>query len=1054
MPKSESEFFKGKRGWLVFAIFIWMPMELLFLFGADLSCSATLNAATVLLQKVLATRLLEFRSILSPEIVLTNQLDEARSKAAGSSSPEEWHGLASSSLKDLPARSFDLFLTDGRRVIPDTPGFDPESLSAFLASMTARSDSLKSSRTFFHHLRATTKEIDSIGNSRFSRWKFINLPTPPGIPNQAFDRNWRAHHISFIINSPRNTWAAFGEPSAKLDGSLKTSPSGRKRHPCGPPTSTSVWNGWRYLIVFHRQYLKETDLRKLSLKVALGKGLRVAGTNPDLSPFDGENSALMNPEKVPISRGEIKPGLERIGRCVFFTEFHERLGFLTAFGFLSARLWLLPILSVFASLAFSFAILLFSLRWVQGAGPDLLHARGKIFLGFTVAAGLPLFLALPGIEGAVGAHIFQSIQREQMEMEKAVKALEGSYDRFIDRVSMDYRGVKKSLPVAWDPASGLKAGEKMVGIHQAAALHLFTSEGRNVMSLGPYSWSVYRVSLRNNLWKEAYLQERSGDGMFLFPFEMDMLEKGNSSTPAASDKDLRRILFANGRNSDKLLQLKLFESFARVVCQATNREEGVVKPEDEKTGVLLSLALKGRENEFVSEALSSLGLLANFKMAGYHGLSYFDVLRDRYGKARMFLMIFHRLSNISQQFLVQAFKKGNPDARFGISAIALEPGKTDFGEAIDSGFQRPVRLVLGGSEKGTACILPDASGTPKLVSIGRSKKMDNFLLAASIPLERFRVTALELQRKYLVALGLIFLLITGVIGWLSRILLKPLREMQTCVSEMSHGNYGTNKIEPGIGEMGILANVFNQTIDDLRQMSLARTIQEKLLPSGPFSSPKFHIQGASEMMSQVGGDYFDMIPCGKDRLLVIIGDVSGHGMPAAIIVAMVKSGLTVLSRETLGLHEMFGIITEIMLKMLSRKKLMTCFGGILDKETGLFSYSNAGHNFPLLVPANGECKYIKQPNFPLGAMKNRPYKLESLILNPQDMLILFTDGIIEAQNPEGKILGYERFQEFIRNILPCSPEKIIERVFCLVKDYTQGSPKQDDISILIICRKF
>jgi len=475
-----------------------------------------------------------------------------------------------------------------------------------------------------------------------------------------------------------------------------------------------------------------------------------------------------------------------------------------------------------------------------------------------------------------------------------------------------------------------------------------------------------------------------------------------------------------------------------------------IDPEGEKSLALLSLAVKGRENEYLNEVLSNLGFLMNFKMAGYQAFTFFDLVKDSKGKAKYFLMLSHRLSNLSQQYFIQTFRKGNPHPKWKIGILSNDCGKMDFGFSFPSAEMRTLRRVLGESDNAFFGWLPDIEGNTHFVSAMRGKKNSYHILSAAFSAEKIIQDAHRVKREYWLSLGFLLLLLLSIALWLRRILLNPLQDLHRCVSEMERGNYEIPPAEPAIGEMGILGEVFNRTLENLKQLDLAKTVQENFLPKGVVHAGKFKIQGFSKMMSEVGGDYFDILHRSETQKLVVIGDVSGHGLSAAMVMAMVKSALGILIQTPLKPNEMMTILNEHLLRILARKKMMTCIIGSLDVTTGSFSFSNAGHNFPLFVPAEGEEKLLKQPAVPLGSLRGRPYKLDTFDIRPGDTLILYTDGVVEARDTANKILGYENLAKFVKNLPTRDPEEMIREIFSLLERYTQGNLRQDDITVLIV----
>ena len=233
-------------------------------------------------------------------------------------------------------------------------------------------------------------------------------------------------------------------------------------------------------------------------------------------------------------------------------------------------------------------------------------------------------------------------------------------------------------------------------------------------------------------------------------------------------------------------------------------------------------------------------------------------------------------------------------------------------------------------------------------------------------------------------------------------------------------------------------------------MDIAKTIQDNLLPGRETTLGPCSLVGRIEMMSLVGGDYYDWIPRGNNRHLIVVGDVTGHGLPAAIVTALVKSGLTVLAREPLPVNEICRILNDEMLNTLSRIKMMTCLVGDLDLTTMTFDYCNAGHAYPIVLSADGSGRYLKQTNLALGSLRKRAFKIDSYPLQPGDSLVVFSDGLVEIPNAQGKILGYDGFLEKVREIAACEPKELCDRIFDLAGQHAQGVAPNDDMTVLVV----
>ncbi|NLI80008.1 MAG: SpoIIE family protein phosphatase [Candidatus Riflebacteria bacterium] len=1009
---------QGAMWTVLLFLLVWVPLQALFLYGLDLSQESVLEAAAALRQRDLSWTLLRFRFLLQPEEILTRRWRAAlrtvdtrgtASPPAAASTPDDWRLEVTSALADLPPEAYDLLVTDGKAILPAAPGYDPSLLGGFLATCTMRADSTRSVADMFAAMVRMRRDFDYMGSERFSTFRWIPLPTFPGLANRIFDRVWTADTVVFGANTPRHSWAAFG-------------------HVRGCP-------GWRYLLTFHRQHLPDDLLRRLSLAEARREGLDVAWRPP------GEGA------------GGVAGELSRQGRDLLLTDFDERIGHLEARTRLPLGLWTVYGLAWVVNLSFSLAAWLVVWRQGRGGTAASVPVARQLALGILLGAGFSLLISLVVAQGMLGTKVFRDLQTSLVEAEREMRGLEEDYNRYLDTVSTEYRALVRQLPWPWDPRRGVPIIERLSGLHQVALLHLMKENGDRLLTRGPYSWGAYHLSRKPARERDAFLLERIPRGAYLLEHELEML--ADADDPARGDVEVRRRLFREGRKSNKFLNPKLFAIVSRMVCQAFNRGSAITPQdiEESKGGVLLNLVLQGREIEVLNDILGRMGTLAPFKMASFEGLAFIDIVKDATGSGRMAALLFHRVTNLGDQFLRQRYLKGRGQKRFPQGAVAFESLKDDHGMILDPALATVLRRTFTEVERQVAFLPATGSGPRSLFLARCSSRLPSHVLFVTLPLERLTAGALQLGRWIGAGFLLLLALAAGTTVALRRVFLAPLADLQRSVGAIGRGEVAAPRVTPAFGELGALADLFNQTLDRLRQMNIARTVQENLLPTEGLQVGTFALRGQSVMMSQVGGDYFDLLPAGPDRVLVVVGDVAGHGLPAAIVMAMLKSGLMVLAAEPIGIDEVARRMNETLLRLLSRTKMMTAFLGFLKPSTGAFSFTNAGHNYPLLISARAGSRYLKQINLPLGSLKNRTYRKDDLTLEPGDTLIICTDGILEAADPAGNLLGYEGFQRWFPASPGNDPGTVLAAVLERIAQYTgQGAP-QDDVTILVVCRQ-
>jgi len=249
------------------------------------------------------------------------------------------------------------------------------------------------------------------------------------------------------------------------------------------------------------------------------------------------------------------------------------------------------------------------------------------------------------------------------------------------------------------------------------------------------------------------------------------------------------------------------------------------------------------------------------------------------------------------------------------------------------------------------------------------------------------------------------------------------------------------------------ARLFREAIEKQRledELAIAREIQQGLLPAKLPVIPGFETAAINVSSKQVGGDYYDVVPIQNDQFIMVIGDVSGKGTPAALLMANVQASLRAFAPMGLSLSDATRRINDLTTMNTGQDKFITFFWGSLNVGTREFRYVNAGHNPPFLLRANGAIERLDIGGIILGLMKTlTPYQEGSVILGPGDVVVMFTDGVSEAMNAEEEDFTEERLEEVLKRVRAMPPAEIIEQIQLALEGHTQGTPQSDDITMLV-----
>ncbi len=235
-----------------------------------------------------------------------------------------------------------------------------------------------------------------------------------------------------------------------------------------------------------------------------------------------------------------------------------------------------------------------------------------------------------------------------------------------------------------------------------------------------------------------------------------------------------------------------------------------------------------------------------------------------------------------------------------------------------------------------------------------------------------------------------------------------------------------------------------------KELSVAKEIQTRLLPKEPPQVAGFDIQGYTLPTKQVGGDYFDFIWLERKMLGISIADVSGKGMPAALLMANFQATLRNQSLAKVTPAEMVFNCNNLVCKSVEAGQFVTFFGGVLNPFKKTFTYVNAGHNPPFIFSSKGEINRLSEGGLILGLLENAPYEQKKVNLNAGDLLVLFTDGITEAMNETQAQFEEERLIKVVQDHRTLSASEIIKKITQEVLTFQGLQPQFDDLTLVVI----
>ncbi len=234
------------------------------------------------------------------------------------------------------------------------------------------------------------------------------------------------------------------------------------------------------------------------------------------------------------------------------------------------------------------------------------------------------------------------------------------------------------------------------------------------------------------------------------------------------------------------------------------------------------------------------------------------------------------------------------------------------------------------------------------------------------------------------------------------------------------------------------------------ELRLAYDIQMNLLPKEPPLIPGYDIMGKSIPAKEVGGDYFDFIQLIENKLAFCLGDISGKGLPAAILMSNLQATVHGQAILNSNIKEWLSHCNTLMYRNSDPEKFSTFFLGILDFKEDCICYSNAGHNYPLYFPLDKKSNRLEKGGIVLGCLENYPFAEERIKMKKGDLLLIYSDGITEAINEKDEEFGELRLENIILSNRNNSSKELVNKIIESVNAYSGDLDQMDDMTLVII----
>ncbi len=258
----------------------------------------------------------------------------------------------------------------------------------------------------------------------------------------------------------------------------------------------------------------------------------------------------------------------------------------------------------------------------------------------------------------------------------------------------------------------------------------------------------------------------------------------------------------------------------------------------------------------------------------------------------------------------------------------------------------------------------------------------------------------------------------------------------------------------GTGMFVLLTLELADRVTMKRDLEIAKEIQTWLMPAAPPAVPGVEIAFTTRPANTVAGDYYDAFfrsPDGQQRLLLVVADVAGKSVPAALLMATLQASLRTLAALPGSVVDLTARLNQYACAQnLGGRRFTTAFLAELEPETGRLTYVNAGHNWPVLRRISGGTERLETGGLPLGIMASASYQCGTTTLGPGDLLLIFTDGLVEAEDDRQQEYGEDRMFSVLADPKAVTANEVLKRVMTSVDSFVGYTRQHDDITCMVV----
>nr|MBP7635283.1 SpoIIE family protein phosphatase [Candidatus Ozemobacteraceae bacterium] len=452
----------------------------------------------------------------------------------------------------------------------------------------------------------------------------------------------------------------------------------------------------------------------------------------------------------------------------------------------------------------------------------------------------------------------------------------------------------------------------------------------------------------------------------------------------------------------------------------------------------------------ISEILNSPGGVRELVFPKFEVFFYWDFYSEPDSPAAFIAGSIPKMK-VRQRYLQQTFLTPRSPGERGIRIFAVEDGIDRWSPEPGRGSSDLRFLALRVRQTQDVQVDRFSWQGRRWIAVGQpGRQLQGYSLIALVPEEPIQRTLAELRGTIFLGLLAAFV-ITLLLGWvLADTFLGPIGSLGRGLLALKARNTKFRLTSFQKDELGDLSHTFNEMMETLEEMSAGKQVQEQLFPKAPLVLGKFRVTGLSRPATHLGGDYFDYAKINENQLLVLIGDVTGHGIPAALIMAMSKAIVTSFAGPTATPEDLLTRLNATITAVMRRKRLMTLGLLWVDTARGEIRFFQHGHPLPLLWRPDGSTEFVEAKGLPVGVGQTFKVQPVSVTLKPGERLVLYTDGLVESLGAGAANDLFLVFQKFVEGQ---KWRPLEEACTALLQEHPftkTGAAQPDDFTVVIL----